>query len=71
MTKVGFLEDKRVEVTKGVKVFDKSIAKTDAEIWLKVQEAAFNPVQAEKDARGPGAGILHQNAPEMAGLRLF
>ena len=31
MTKVGFLEDKRVEVTKGVKVFDKSIAKTDAQ----------------------------------------
>ena len=53
MTKVGFLEDKRVEVTKGVKVFDKSIAKTDAEIWLKVQEAAFNPVHDDSVIQRP------------------
>lgn len=47
ITRLGFLEEKRVEVTKGVKAFEKPIAKTDAEIWLKVRQAAFNPVHDE------------------------
>lgn len=47
ITRIGFLEEKRVEVTKGVKVFEKPIARTDAEIWLKVRQAEFNPVRDE------------------------
>lgn len=47
ITRIGFLEEKRVEVTKGVKVFEKPIARTDAEIWLKVRQAEFNPVHDE------------------------
>lgn len=47
ITRIGFLEEKWVEVTKGVKVFEKPIARTDAEIWLKVRQAEFNPVHDE------------------------
>jgi len=47
ITRIGFLEEKRVEVTKGVKVFDKPVARTDAEIWLKARQAEFNPVHDE------------------------
>ncbi len=47
ITRIGFLEEKRVEVTKGVKVFEKPIVRTDAEIWLKVRQAEFNPVHDE------------------------
>lgn len=53
ITKVGFLTELRVEVTKGVKVFEKPVAKTDAEIWLKAQEAAFNPVHDDSIIQRP------------------
>lgn len=36
ITRTGFLEDKKVEIEKGVKVFKKPIARTDAEIWMKL-----------------------------------
>lgn len=53
ITRLGFLEEKRVEVTKGVKVFEKPIARTDAEIWLKVRRAVFNPVHDESIIERP------------------
>ena len=43
-TRVGFLEDRRVEITKGVKVFPRAVARTDAEIWLKTREAEYDPL---------------------------
>lgn len=53
ITRLGFLKEKRVEVTKGVKVFDKPITKTDAEIWLKVRQAKFNPTHDESIIKRP------------------
>ena len=43
-TRVGFLEDTKTAIEKGVKVFPKPVARTDAEIWLKVKKAQFNPL---------------------------
>lgn len=44
ITKEGIIEDTRVEVTKGVKVFRAPVARTDAEIWLKTKQAEYNPI---------------------------
>lgn len=44
ITRIGFLEEKKVEVTKGVKVFARPVAQTDAEIWLKVKEHEASPL---------------------------
>ena len=44
MTRTGFLEETKVTIEKGVKVFPKSVARTDAEIWLKVKKAEYNPL---------------------------
>lgn len=45
ITRVGIIEDKRVEVTKGVKVFPHPVARTDAEIWLATKKAQFDPIR--------------------------
>lgn len=44
ITRFGFADDRRVEVTKGLKVFPKPVARTDAEIWLATKKAEFNPL---------------------------
>lgn len=44
ITRRGFLEEKKVELTKGLKVFDHPVARTDAEIWLKVKEHEASPL---------------------------
>lgn len=44
ITRQGFLEEKKVEVTKGLKVFDHAVAQTDAEIWLKMKEHGASPL---------------------------
>lgn len=44
ITRIGFLEEKKVEVTKGVKLFEHPVAQTDAEIWLKIKEHAKSPL---------------------------
>ena len=44
ITRIGFLEEKKVEITKGVKVFDRPVARTDAEIWLKIKEHEASPL---------------------------
>lgn len=44
ITRRGFLEEKKVEVTKGMKVFDHAVARTDAEIWLKIKEHEASPL---------------------------
>ena len=43
ITRQGMFEDTRTEITKGVKVFDKPVARTDAEIWLAQKKAEFDP----------------------------
>lgn len=47
ITRIGFLEEKRVEVTKGVKVFQKAVARTDAELWLQTRQAQFDPLHSK------------------------
>ncbi len=49
ITKQGLIEDKRVELTKGVKVFDHPIFLTDAEIWLKYYRAEKMTFNAKKN----------------------
>lgn len=44
ITRRGFLEEKKVEVTKGLKVFDHAVVQTDAEIWLKIKEHEASPL---------------------------
>ena len=44
ITRRGFLEEKKVTVTKGLKVFDHPVARTDAEIWLKIKEHEASPL---------------------------
>lgn len=44
ITRKGFLEHTDVSVTKGEKVFEKPVARTDAEIWLKVKQANYTPL---------------------------
>lgn len=47
ITRKGFLTETYVEVTKGVKVFPKAVAQTDAELWLKTRQAEFGPLQCK------------------------
>ena len=42
-TRNGFLEDHKVSIEKGVKVFPKPVARTDAELWLTRKKASYNP----------------------------
>ena len=44
ITRKGFLEDTKVTVTKGEKVFQRPVARTDADIWLKLKKAEFTPL---------------------------
>lgn len=44
ITRKGLLEDTEVSVTKGERVFEKPVAKTDAEIWLKLKRAEYTPL---------------------------
>ena len=44
ITRIGFLEEKKVQVTKGERVFPNPVARTDAEIWLEMKKAHFNPL---------------------------
>ena len=44
ITRIGFLEEKKVQVTKGERVFPHPVARTDAEIWLETKKAHFNPL---------------------------
>ena len=44
ITRIGFLEEKKVQVTKGERVFPHPVAQTDAEIWLETKKAHFNPL---------------------------
>lgn len=53
ITRIGFLEEKKVEVTKGVKLFKHPVAQTDAEIWLQTQEAERNPLTSQSVITNP------------------
>lgn len=53
ITRMGFLDEKRVEVTKGLKVFQKAVARTDAELWLKDKQAQYNPLQSKSVIEQP------------------
>ncbi len=51
ITRIGFLEEKKVELTKGLKVFERPVARTDAEIWLKIREANQSPLASSDPLR--------------------
>lgn len=53
ITRIGFLEEKKVEVTKGLKRFKRPVAQTDAEIWLKTQEKERNPLTSQSIIDSP------------------
>ncbi len=42
-TRTGLIEDHKVTIEKGCKVFPKPIARTDAELWLARKKAEYNP----------------------------
>lgn len=44
ITRHGFLEETKVELEKGVKVFPRPVARTDAEIWLRTKRAEHDPI---------------------------
>lgn len=46
-TKRGLVEETRTEIEKGVRVFEKPVARTDAEIWLKMKQAQYDPIQGK------------------------
>lgn len=56
ITRRGFLEETRVEITKGVKLLDRPVARTDAEIWLKTA-AKQSPLVSSSDIDRPIDGI--------------
>lgn len=53
ITRIGFLKEKKVEVTKGLKLFKRPVARTDAEIWLKTREAKRNPLTSQSVIEQP------------------
>lgn len=53
ITRIGFLEEKKVTITKGLKAFDKAIARTDAEIWIKSMERKRNPLTSSSIIERP------------------
>ena len=44
ITRAGFLEETKTAIEKGQKVFPRPVARTDAEIWLKIKKAEYNPL---------------------------
>lgn len=52
-TRIGFLDDTKVTIEKGCKVFKKPIARTDAELWLAKQKAEYNPFRSKSTIIGP------------------
>ncbi len=66
ITRNGILEDKKVELTKGVKVFDHPISKTDAEIWMKLNKdgnAIFLPKHSRDDRSMQYFSNMHRQWP--------
>lgn len=63
ITRTGLLEDTRIKLTKGMKVFPKGVARTDAEIWLH-QNQDYGPFQSK---------CVHQSPtdPSKAGIQDF
>ena len=53
ITRIGFLEEKKVQVTKGERVFPHPVAQTDAEIWLETKKAHFNPLWSSSAIDSP------------------
>ena len=45
ITRQGFLEETKTTLEKGLRVFSKPIARTDAEIWLRTKKAEYDPIQ--------------------------
>ena len=60
VSRSGLLEDTRTTLTRGLKVFPKAVARTDAELWLKANPD-YGPLQSKEAVReadqSPGAGI--------------
>ena len=75
ITRIGFLEEKKVQVTKGERVFPHPVARTDAEIWLEMKKAHFNPLWSSSVIDSPHLTpedrrqtIFQQNAPPVRGV---
>jgi hypothetical protein len=47
-TRAGLIEDHKVKIEKGCKVFPKPVARTDAELWLARKRAEYNPFQEKQ-----------------------
>jgi len=47
--KKGLIEDTERSIEKGIKVFESPVARTDAEIWLKLNKKRFEPRKTRKD----------------------
>lgn len=53
VTRIGFLEETKTEITKGLKVFKRPVARTDAELWLQIKQADFNPLHDKSVIHNP------------------
>lgn len=42
--RIGFLEEKKVQVTKGERVFPHPVARTGRRIWLETKKACITPL---------------------------
>ena len=47
ITRAGLIEDHKTTIEKGVKVFGKPVARTDAELWLARKKASYNPFRSK------------------------
>lgn len=63
IARTGPLEDTRIKLTKGIKVFPKGVARTDAEIWLHLNQD-YGPFQSKCVRQGP-------TDPSKAGIQDF
>lgn len=52
-TRSGIIEETKTAVEKGVKVFPKPVARTDAELWLARKKASYNPFLSKKSILDP------------------
>lgn len=52
-TRIGIIEDTKTTVEKGVKVFPKPVARTDAELWLARKKASYNPFLDKRSVLDP------------------
>lgn len=55
ISQAGFLSEQSVSITKGIRVFPVSVARTDAELWLQVKRTEYAPLQNKCVIETPSA----------------